>query len=283
MTIKKAVLISSASFAVVSLLLSGCQDHQIYYGYNSMGGTTYTKLSTGEILDTSDAGYSYSIEDEHLVITYDNNEVNAPILIADADMDHDGLGVFISDAKTAISYPENDMVTVLFSDDQGETWASSIINCGTDITNSFIGFTSEDTGWLISCNFVGMGTENHFLYTTADGGKTWTLVDSNVNQEYDRLLVGANFLNEKIGFLCFRYESPDFMAPVLTTNDGGITWSKLYLPIPDEYANYRATALTPSYDGNQCVLSVMLTSDDEEVKTINFISDDLGKTFVPQE
>lgn len=262
--------------------VTGTEDQPIDQDSNFITGTTYSKLNPEEILDTSYTGYSYTTNNGQFVITYDNSEVEVPISTSNTNMDFYDFGVFISDAKTAISYAENDVITVLFSNDQGNTWTSAAIHCDTEMTNLWIGFTSEDTGWLIGCSFVGMGTESHFLYTTVDGGKTWTLVNSNLDQEYSRLLVGANFLNQEIGFLCFRYEDSSFMPPILTTDDGGLTWSKLSLPIPEEYLDYRATALSPSYDGNQCILPVVLSSDDEETITINFISDDLGKTFTIQ-
>lgn len=283
MAIKRSVLVITVSLVIISLFLSGCQNQPSSQNSNSsMIGTTYSKLDANEILDTSHTGYSYTIDNGKFIITYDDDKVEVPISTSDTNMDYTDFGVFISDTKTAISYAENDAITILLSNNKGNTWTTSTIDCDAEITNLFIGFTSKDTGWLIGCSFVGMGAENHTLYTTADGGKSWSPVNSNIDQEHDRLLVGANFLNQEVGFLCFRYENADFMPPVLTTNDSGITWSKLSLSIPEKYANYCATALTPSYDGNQCTLPVMLSADGKEVATINFISNDLGKTFTLQ-
>lgn len=191
-------------------------------------------------------------------------------------------GVFISEAKTSVSYAENSEITIAFSNDKGETWTTSSVTCDAEMTNLYIGFTSENEGWLIGCSFVGMGEESHSLYTTVNGGESWTLVDSDIAQEYSRVLVGAGFINQDIGFLCFRYESDEFSPAVMMTTDGGESWSQLSLALPDEYESYSATALSPSYDGNRCTLSVLLSSDNEGSVTVKYISDDLGETFALQ-
>lgn len=284
MAIKKSIVIIAAmSVSIILLSLSGCQNQSLHQEcISSTSSAVYSKLNTGDVLDTSQTGYSYTTNNGQFIITYDDNMIDVPLSTSDTSMDCSDFGVFISDPKIAVSYAKNDVITVLISNDKGDTWTSSLMDCDAEITNLFVGFTSEDTGWLIGCSFVGMGAENHFLYTTSDGGENWSLISSNIDKVYGRTLVGANFLNQEVGFLCFRYENADFMPPVLTTNDGGITWSKLSISIPDEYSSYCATALAPSYNGELCTLPVRLSKDGTDITTINFISNDLGKTFTLQ-
>lgn len=171
---------------------------------------------------------------------------------------------------------------VLTSGDDGKTWTQAIVPQTHIASWSCIGFTSQTNGWLIVCSHVSMGRETHTLYKTADSGLSWSLVESDLNDVYSRMLSSAGFLNDEVGFLGFRYEN-DPMPTIFMTRNGGENWLQYTLDVPAEYADCNATALSPIFDGTQCILPVLFQDykrDTEE--TVYFISDDLGESFTIQ-
>lgn len=189
-------------------------------------GTAYSRKMDGTIFNWHDTGCSYSLDAEGNVLLSYNNGANtgkAPLTLQPGgSISSDTVGFYISSEKTAIAYGDAaGTVTVLTSDDMGKTWNNANIPLN-DATASWncIGFTSQNDGWLVICSFVGMGQEQHYIYMTSNGGKTWKPVSGNVNDVYSRMLSGGGFINDKVGFLCFRYES-DFQPAICVTRDGG--------------------------------------------------------------
>jgi len=92
--------------------------------------------------------------------------------------------------------------------------------------------TSDTEGWFIGNYGVAMGRQESYVYLTHDGGKTWQETD-NVNDEWARVLTCGGFANDKIGFLCFRYDIEN-MGRIYRTEDGGRTWKQLDIPLLNE-------------------------------------------------
>ena len=132
---------------------------------------------------------------------------------------------------------------------------------------------------MVVGSFVGMGHEDHYIYTSSDGGKTWTAVDGNINDVYSRVMSGAAFMNSNLGFLCFRYEFVEFSPAVCITRDGGLTWSKADIQLPMGYDDYSQTPLSPASDGVSIILPIILTDINGEEKTIYMKSKDEGITW----
>ncbi|MBO3446518.1 hypothetical protein [Clostridium sp. CCUG 7971] len=79
---------------------------------------------------------------------------------------------------------------------------------------------------------------------TKDGGKSWNEI-GNTNEVYSRVVTGIGFLDDKIGFVGFRYESEN-NPTVYRTDNAGVTWEKLEIHLPYEYASDYATPRTPN-------------------------------------
>lgn len=256
---------------------------------DSLNGTAYSRKMSGEIVNWNNTGCSYSLDkDGYAILSYDNGEntVKAPLILLPVTSNESpnvgNTGFFISKRKTAISYSSHKYlgpITIIISNDMGKTWKNTSIDFDGTVTWMNIGFTTANDGWLVVCSFAGMGAEKHYIYKTTDGGSTWKSVKSDIDNVYDRMLSGASFVNGKVGFLCFRYEYLDFEPAICATNDGGSTWSKLYIEIPEEFMEYNKTALSPLFDGTNIILPIQLSNNSGEVKSIYIKSDDCGKTW----
>ncbi|MDU5022069.1 MAG: hypothetical protein E6269_16130 [Clostridiales bacterium] len=119
-----------------------------------------------------------------------------------------------------------------------------------------------------------MGKQYSYIYITTDGGKTFNEI-GNTNEVYPRIITGVGFLDEKIGFVGFRYEN-DNNPTVYRTEDSGSTWEKLDIKLPVEYISDYATPLKLKFEKDIIMLPVKLRDSD---KVINFISKDKGLTF----
>jgi len=251
---------------------------------------------TGDAFDNialSSVGNSYSLdEDGNVILYYKNSEIKskAPLVLQPPGSDYksgqsvDDAGFYISEEKTAIAYGglDGEPVYVITSEDMGKTWEKSEViarNVGT--SQPYIGFNTPDNGWLVICNFHGMGHEDHYIYRTVDGGKTWSQI-GNPNDIYSRVLTGAGFATDQIGFLSFRYET-DFQPAILRTPDGGYTWEKLYVTLPEEFDDYNKTPLSPVFNGADGLFPIKLSNGDGDYATIYLKSTDYGKTWTYDE
>ena len=181
---------------------------------------------------------------------------------------------YITHKKTAfISTNQNDIL-ITISNDKGKTWDKVVIENGYQGGDLFIGFTSQDVGYYAITTDVAMGKQNSYIYITKDGGKTWSEI-GNTNGVYPHVITGVGFLDDKIGFIGFRYESNNNPI-VYRTEDAGLTWEELSIKLPYEYASDYATPLSPSFDGEKGILPVKLRDNDT---TINFVTKDKGLTW----
>lgn len=222
-----------------------------------MEASAYSRLSNGDVIDWSDCGYTVQNDEMEYMSEY---------------------GLFASRTKKAIVYKNETTgeIQVSISDDSGDTWRETTIDRKDDISWSCIGFTTDSNGWVVICSFVGMGNERHELYSTKDGGTSWTKIDSNIDDIYGRVLSGSGFVDENIGFLCFRYENEEFSPAVCMTEDGGETWEKINISIPKEYEGQKATALSPAWHDKEFVLPVMFEKDGQQ-EIIKFVKN--GRKF----
>ena len=255
---------------------------------SKLNGTAYSRKMDGSIFDWRDSGCSYSLgKDGSVTFSYEKGAktAKAPLKLFttsnDGNPKEENTGFFISPERTAIAYgdPQNGgAITVLTSDDSGAAWDTAHISYDKPVTWVKLGFTTKNDGWLIACSFVAMGQEEHALFKTGDGGRTWTQTNGNIDEVYGRMLSGAGFVNENVGFICFRYET-EFQPAICETQDGGQTWEKIFIPLSKAYDRYSKTAHSPAYDGKELVMPVLLSDANGEEKTIYFKSNDLGKTW----
>ena len=238
-------------------------------------------------LANMNGGFSWAVDGEgRVTLSYpgEDETVIAPMTLGPEYADRDAYpGVYLSKEKTAVAYGGIGLepLYVTCSDDMGKTWSTPVmLENSVGVSSLYIGFSTPDDGYLVVGNFHGMGYEDHFVYLTSDGGKTWVQT-GNPNGLYARVLTGAGFANGQVGFLCYRFET-DFSPAVCRTTDGGLTYEKLSLKLPPEYDAYPSkTPLSPVFTGAAGLLPVVCRMDDAAgtTVTVTFSSKDFGQTW----
>lgn len=228
-------------------------------------------------------GIYYQMTPNGLELSYNKQKdwVSVPIpneyLISVFDFDNNKLkenAYYISHKKTAFISNFNSDILITVTNDKGKTWNKIKLKDTYQGGDLFIGFSSQDTGYCVITTDVAMGKQYSYIYITTDGGKTFNEI-GNTNEIYPRIITGVGFLDEKIGFVGFRYEN-DNNPTVYRTEDSGSTWEKLDIKLPAEYISDYATPLNLKFEKDIIMLPVKLRDSD---KVINFISKDKGLTF----
>ncbi|MEM6396027.1 MAG: YCF48-related protein [Bacteroidota bacterium] len=120
-------------------------------------------------------------------------------------------------ASENIGYLGADMGTIYKTTDGGETWfdLNPTINGSNVGTVSEIYFLSEERGFIAGSSY---------LKFTLDGGQTWNDVPGFEPNNGFFNIREMQFLDDETGFLC------GDSGLVLTTSDGGATWTELTTP-----------------------------------------------------
>jgi beta-lactamase regulating signal transducer with metallopeptidase domain len=139
----------------------------------------------------------------------------------------------------------------------------------------FPGMENAADGWLdgldVYCGAIGdfvwaaaatgphLGTGTQNVCTSSDGGKTWSV--ENAGDMYAGTVTGAGFASPDAGFLCFRYffdQGPE----IARTLDGGKTWARMKISLPDALKAYNLTPLVPVFDGESGAIPVEASAKD---------------------
>ena len=182
---------------------------------------------------------------------------------------------------------------VWFTADGGQTWATGApldVGQGGDFyLPGVMQFIDALHGWLLVHVGNGMSHDYVFLYSTADGGKTWKrIVDPWVdNLDMSCTKTGMSFADTNTGLVTGDCNGvvPNSIYLYRTT-DGGTTWNKIRLPIPaklpDIYSNESNVcgSYNPGFQGQTGWVVVKCNTYDPGVtQTFLYTSPDGGKTW----
>lgn len=182
-----------------------------------------------------------------------------------------GQWAYLNGKNIAVIVPESP-VRILLSGDGGQTWRESIVT-GSDrmefwgepcdeaqYYGGFIGFFGEGGGYLVLTGSTRMNNQPMRIYLTGDGGNTWSEIGSPYG-EHASVLTGAGFSTPEIGFISYRYYE-DFGPDIWWTSDGGDSWQKLPVAVPEQYDGHGRTPLSPVFDGREGVYPIAVTTEE---------------------
>ena len=130
--------------------------------------------------------------------------------------------------------------------------------------------------WCVAALPPAAGTGAANVCTSQDSGETWEISDPNAL--YTGTVIGAGFASETVGFISYRYFF-DNGPEIARTLDGGKTWARLELDIPEEYAQCNMQPQNPTFSGNDGSYPVILLDKDGNDRTTTLHTHDGGMTW----
>ena len=130
--------------------------------------------------------------------------------------------------------------------------------------------------WCVAALPPAAGTGAANVCTSPDSGETWEISDPNAL--YTGTVIGAGFASETVGFISYRYFF-DNGPEIARTLDGGKTWTRLELDIPEEYAQCNMQPQNPTFSGNDGSYPVILLDKDGNDRTTTLHTHDGGMTW----
>ena len=131
--------------------------------------------------------------------------------------------------------------------------------------------------WCVAALPPAAGTGAANVCTSTDNGETWSI--SIPNALYTGTVIGAGFASETVGFISYRYFF-DNGPEIARTLDGGKTWARLELDIPEEYAQYNMQPQNPTFSGNDGNYPIILLDKDGNDRTMTLHTHDGGMTWI---
>ena len=130
--------------------------------------------------------------------------------------------------------------------------------------------------WCVAALPPAAGTGAANVCTSPDSGETWEISDPNAL--YTGTVIGAGFASETVGFISYRYFF-DNGPEIARTLDGGKTWARLELDIPEEYAQCNMQPQNPTFSGNDGSYPIILLGKDGNDRTTTLQTHDGGMTW----
>ena len=137
-----------------------------------------------------------------------------------------------------------------------------------------------DTRWAVLTNLdTSLGTAQKNAMRSTDGGKTWQMLpEPSAEGSHPGVMTGAGFASADVAFVGYAY-SMDAGPEILRTADGGETWERLTLPLPDGIAAYAYDPLVPIFDGAVGTYPVRAYMENGGRRILYFVTDDYGMTW----
>lgn len=186
----------------------------------------------------------------------------------------DATGIDTADAWYEISEQE-----------ANSAWAISQISKSSTLHSEL-----PDGGEIVMvCSGPAMGSEWHDFFRS-ENCVDYTYVESNLDELYPRVAEQLYFVNDKLGFVSFRYEVINGLQPphLYRTEDGGKTWARVELPMMDAtvdsgYGGIHVTEIAFDYAEDKAEekvgrITVGLTYGGQDLSCM-FTTTDGGKTW----
>ncbi len=146
-------------------------------------------------------------------------------------------------------------VFIWYTHDGGVTWQYSAADTSASFeffVPMYLTFVGEQNGWLMAAVGAGMMKQNVVIFSTSDGGATWTKIldpfGDNGIQSFPK--TGLVFADAQNGWLTRDANGVDSIPHVFRTTDAGVTWNRLDLPAPSDkpnlFTDYACGTYTPN-------------------------------------
>ena len=171
--------------------------------------------------------------------------------------------------------------TLYHTNDGGISWTSTAVPFG----GGSLYFVDPMIGWDLTGLGAGMSHEAVAVFTTSDGGNTWTRVFTD-----DPTLPGSSdslpFVGDKTGISAVDTshawvtgaEPVTNFIYIYATQDGGQDWAQQDVPVPAGFTDAMTNAIPPVFfGGNEGVLPVTLIGNTNAIAF--YLSHDGGQTW----
>lgn len=211
--------------AIVIILIAISIGANIYY----LRPHNYVEAILNDRPSVVSEQYSYHIIENTVYVTTDfgENWIEVPAEfsnIYNTDREFASDSYYIGDNKLIFEKNNGEFISLIYSDDKGETWQNSLI---TD-TNGYIvymNFFDKNNGIAMICTSNELGQREHLRASiTYDGGQTWTTQ----KEENSRIRInrGADIEFTSVNDGRIENISYDGTKIVYVTNDAGKTWEE---------------------------------------------------------
>lgn len=229
---------------------------------------TETQDSRKEQAEYTDGSIDYTFQNEQLKISFDKGKTWRTVPIAKDKLfagEYSGNkqelienSYILSTNRIAFLYSDGPdwsakKIIFTYSLDQGDHWQDAVItNQYPSLRFRKIDFLNENFGYVILTGDRTVSQEMSNVYVTHDGGKSWQETNpTNVT----RLIKDGGFVDEQTGFLSSGFINPE--EPDLSvTQDGGNSWVKASIPIPDQFSKIFVTAELPFKEEDHLVVLI---------------------------
>ncbi len=116
---------------------------------------------------------------------------------------------------------------------------------------------SGDFIWCVVATGPSLGSGNHNLCVSHDGGTTWEVRDRRTM--LSGTVIGAGFESESVGYVCYRFWE-DNGPKIAITEDGGFTWRRLEIEVPADIAKLGINAESPKSDASGIYFPIRIYS-----------------------
>ncbi len=277
------------------LAMAGCSGH----GTKNQPTTTVqatTPLTGLTYIKMVGAQSGWAMDDDSVLRTSDGGatwqDVTPPHIQA-LLISNTPYGAFFLDANTGwVAGYDQGALTLWRTGDGGRDWDSAKIEISTN--SAYLSATSFDwkaldfidpqNGWLIQSLGVAMGTEPVAICGTVDGGRSWMSVSEAVPGQnalgtlpFGGVKNGLSFADNKHGWITGSWNGNGFW--LYRTNDGGKTWNRQDLPVPDGLSTDGGSVETypPVFYGNGGILPVVFRAGGQTI--VFYRTDDRGLTW----
>jgi photosystem II stability/assembly factor-like uncharacterized protein len=195
--------------------------------------------------------------------------------------------VVFSPSPTASSSSSPPQLVVAGTSDGGQTWQETTIVPHTSAFARQITFLTPQLGWLLLSEGAALGSEGVEVLRTTDGGATWQTVTRTSKTTPNRpgslpftgVKSGISFISPTTGWIT------GMMEGLYQTQDGGTTWYRQSLPLPDTLppatqAYLAGTGPLLTFDGGAGIFPVELGLSDGRVIPELYRTNDGGQTWL---